>query len=164
VSNCAKGPADPRPNDRLATGRLANAPARPAHHRARQTNGDHFLKTRPVCPQPFAIAPEALTTLQRYDWPGNVRELANVLERAQVLAEAHTITPDDLPDTVRATRAILPDKPGNPLSLEAMERRLVREALEQTHGNKLAAARTLGISLRTLYRMIERYSLGEWQQ
>ena len=43
-----------------------------------------------------------MAALTRYDWPGNIRELANVLERAQILAEGDTITPDDLPDAVVA--------------------------------------------------------------
>ena len=43
-------------------------------------------------------SPEALALLVSYDWPGNVRELANVLERAQILAEGAVITADDLPD------------------------------------------------------------------
>jgi len=60
----------------------------------------HFLTTRPVGGGRCRIAPEALEALKRYDWPGNVRELANVLERAQILAENHLITPDDLPENL----------------------------------------------------------------
>ncbi|HTK73984.1 MAG TPA: sigma-54 dependent transcriptional regulator, partial [Gemmataceae bacterium] len=120
----------------------------------------HFLKTRSLGPQPFAISREALAALERYDWPGNVRELANVLERAQILAEGHTITPDDLPDPIRAPGPAATDEPTNPFNMEAMEKKLVREVLQHTRGNKLAAARTLGISPRTLYRMIERYGIS----
>jgi DNA-binding NtrC family response regulator len=121
---------------------------------------EHFLKTRPVGPAPFTIAPEAREMLERYDWPGNVRELANVLERAQILAEGHTITPDDLPDTIRVPPAAVAEA-GSPFDLAAMERKLLREALAHTGGNKLAAARALGISARTLYRMIDRYGAGD---
>jgi two-component system response regulator AtoC len=120
----------------------------------------HFLKTRPLGPQPHTISGEALAALKRYDWPGNVRELANVLERAQILAEAHTITPDDLPDPIRVPGSAAADEPDNPFNLDMVEKKLVREALQQTHGNKLAAARILGISPRTLYRMIERYDIA----
>src|SRR5262249_22167781 len=60
----------------------------------------HFLTTRQVGPRPFQVAPEALEAFARYDWPGNVRELANVLERAQILAENQTITLDDLPENL----------------------------------------------------------------
>lgn len=120
----------------------------------------HFLKTRPLGPQPHTITGEALAALKRYDWPGNVRELANVLERAQILAEAYTITPDDLPDPIRAPGVAAADEPDNPFNLDAVEKKLVREALQHTHGNKLAAARVLGVSPRTLYRMIERYGIA----
>src|SRR5438132_1193679 len=61
---------------------------------------EHFLKTRRIGPHPFRIQPEALEALRRYDWPGNVRELANVIERAQILAEGETITLDDLPENI----------------------------------------------------------------
>src|SRR5262249_40834757 len=48
---------------------------------------EHFLSSRQIGPVSTRIHPDALAALVRYDWPGNVRELANVLERAQILAE-----------------------------------------------------------------------------
>jgi DNA-binding NtrC family response regulator len=53
---------------------------------------NHFLTNRPVGPVRRQIHPDALAALVRYDWPGNVRELANVIERAQILAEGDVIT------------------------------------------------------------------------
>ena len=76
----------------------------------------------------------------RYDWPGNVRELANVIERAQILVEGDTITPDDLPETMTAATSDT-ESDESPYSLEAAERRLLHEALASTHGNKLVAAK-----------------------
>jgi DNA-binding NtrC family response regulator len=120
---------------------------------------NHFLETRQVGLRRFSIAPDALAALERYDWPGNVRELANVLERAQILAEGNSITLDDLPSAL--TRAAGPlDPAASPYDLTAMEAKLVREALDHAQGNRLAAARLLGISARTLYRMMERYKIG----
>ena len=123
---------------------------------------EHFLATRQVGPRRFGATPEALAALGRYDWPGNVRELANVLERAQILAEGDAITPDDLPEAVVSAGAA-PAAAGedSPYSLEAAERRLLHEVLKHTQGNKLAAARALGVSPRTLYRMIERHGPGD---
>lgn len=86
------------------------------------------------------LHPQALRQLQSYSWPGNVRELRNVLERALVVGEGRTITPDLLQ---------LPAVTSKPMP-EDEEARL-RWALEQTHGNREAAARLLGISVRTLY-------------
>ncbi len=122
---------------------------------------EHLLATRPLGPRRFEVTPEALQLLTRYDWPGNVRELANVLERAQILAEGDLITPDDLPDAVvrsGAEAAGLGDE--GPYNLNAAERRLMHEALRHTGGNKLAAAKELGVSARTLYRMLERHGVN----
>jgi len=122
---------------------------------------DHFLKTRQLGPQPHSVTAEALSALKRYDWPGNVRELANVLERAQILAEANSITGDDLPEPIRAPSSTAAHEPGNPFNLDVVEKKLLGEALQHTHGNKLAAARLLGISPRTLYRMLERFGIAD---
>jgi transcriptional regulator of acetoin/glycerol metabolism len=93
-----------------------------------------------------------------YHWPGNVRELANVLERAQILAEGDVITPDDLPDAMLSAPAAGPEDAG-PLNLDAQERRAIQEALRQTQGNKVHAAKLLGVSRRALYRLLERHGL-----
>jgi DNA-binding NtrC family response regulator len=121
----------------------------------------HFLATRQIGPHPFQIAPEAMDALLRYDWPGNVRELANVLERAQILAEENIITLDDLPENL--VQAVpLPATPGSdPDSLHEMERRHILAILRQVKGNKVHAARTLGISRRALYRLIAKHRITE---
>ncbi|MBN9520786.1 sigma-54-dependent Fis family transcriptional regulator [bacterium] len=123
---------------------------------------EHFLATRAVGGAPRAIDPEALAALVRYGWPGNIRELANVVERAQILAEGTTITLDDLPETVvRAAPPAGPVVPQDPDSLDAVECRHVAEVLRRAGGNKVRAAKALGVSRRTLYRMIERYGLDD---
>jgi DNA-binding NtrC family response regulator len=124
---------------------------------------EHFLKTRPIGTVPRRVDPGALEALRRYDWPGNVRELANVLERAQILAEGSVITPDDLPENlVPASGAPRPPaESDNPFDLEGVERRHVAAVLRQAGGNKVKAAKALGVSRRSLYRMIAKYGLGE---
>jgi DNA-binding NtrC family response regulator len=120
---------------------------------------EHFLTTRQVGPAPAKVEPAALEALCRYDWPGNVRELANVLERAQILAQDQLITLDDLPEAVVET-APPPVAPGaDPRQLREVERRHVLEILQQEKGNKVHAARVLGISRRALYRLIDKYHL-----
>ena len=96
----------------------------------------------------------------RYDWPGNVRELANVLERAQILAEDATITVDDLPDALflAAPAAAVEDESGH--NLHDAQRRHVLTVLREEKGNKAHAARALGISRRALYRLLEKYQSG----
>ncbi len=126
----------------------------------------HLLRTRQVGKLPFAVEPGAMRALRAYDWPGNIRELANVLERAQLLAEGHTITPDDLPETItQFGKPVLP--PGDaaaaasPDDLETIERLHVTAVLTRCGGNKVQAAKLLGISRRTLYRFIQKYGFAE---
>jgi DNA-binding NtrC family response regulator len=121
----------------------------------------HFLTTRQVGPKPFQIDADALDALCHYSWPGNVRELANVLERAQILAENYRITLDDLPENIMET-AVSNTTPGrDPRHLREVERRHVLEVLRQEKGNKVQAAKALGISRRALYRLIEKYQLTQ---
>jgi DNA-binding NtrC family response regulator len=126
---------------------------------------EHFLRTRQVGKTPFAVESPALAVLCGYDWPGNVRELANVIERAQILAEGNTITVDDLPENLvqvskPAPGAEMPPVVG-PDDLDGVERRHVADVLRKHDGNKVQAARALGVSRRTLYRLIEKYRLAE---
>jgi DNA-binding NtrC family response regulator len=120
---------------------------------------EHFLTTRPIGPARFRIQPEALETLVRYDWPGNVRELANVLERAQILAQEHQIALDDLPENIVDASPSAGASSGDPRHLCAVERQHVRAVLREEGGNKVRAAKALGISRRALYRLIEKYRL-----
>jgi DNA-binding NtrC family response regulator len=122
----------------------------------------HFLTTRQIGPQPFQVQPEALDALTRHEWPGNVRELANVLERAQILAENHLITLDDLPESIVEKALNANAVPvANPRALREVERRHIQEVLRQEKGNKVHTARVLGVSRRALYRLIEKHELGE---
>jgi len=105
------------------------------------------------------IDPDAMRALLNYDWPGNIRELANVLERAQILADDNLITLDGLPETMQVTPPPAEACSTDPLNLSELERRTVRAALEQAKGNKVHAAKALGISRRALYRFIKRYRL-----
>jgi DNA-binding NtrC family response regulator len=123
---------------------------------------EHLLSTRQFGKVPYAVGPDAMARLVSYDWPGNVRELANVLERAQILAEGNVITPDDLPDTVVGTLPVASPAaaPAAPFALEAVERAHVADVLARMKGNKLQAAKALGISRRALYRLIDKYGLA----
>lgn len=121
---------------------------------------EHFLTNRQIGPVRFQIEPDARTALERYDWPGNVRELANVLERAQILAENHKICLDDLPEAI--TEMDVPAPAGaSPDFLREVERRHVAEVLHREKGNKVHAAKALGVSRRALYRLIAKYKLDD---
>src|SRR5207344_875611 len=98
---------------------------------------DHFLTLRQIGKIKYHVLPDAMQVMLRYAWPGNIRELLNVLERAQILAEEHTITIDDLPENMIVHPVSSPDSSkrevskSNPLQLEAMERNHVLGVLEQ---------------------------------
>lgn len=121
---------------------------------------EHFLETRHVGRARFRIHPDALRMLTSYSWPGNIRELANVIERAQILAEDDVITPEDLPDNLQ--RAIGPhcaEGSAAPFDLDQIERRTVVAALHHLKGNKVNTAKALGISRRALYRLLEKHRI-----
>jgi two-component system response regulator AtoC len=125
---------------------------------------EHFLATRQVGSVRYQIEPEALEALVHYDWPGNVRGLANALERAQIMAEDHVITLDDLPDNVVDALPTDGSTTGNPEHLREVERRHVLKVMQQVKGNKVHGARVLGISRRALYRLIAKYHIENHQQ
>jgi DNA-binding NtrC family response regulator len=99
---------------------------------------------------PPRLAPEALQALLRLDWPGNVRQLENVLRGLVSGGRRSDITLDDLPVDIRrqTSRRRL-------TRLEQMELDQILLALRQSDGNKVDAARALGISRSTLYRKLE---------
>jgi len=106
------------------------------------------------------IVPETLALLQSYSWPGNVRELKNVLESVLVSTPGETIRPEDLPGMFRAgtdPKSILGMRPG--MSLEEMEKELIRITLEHTGGNRTYSASLLKIGVRTLQRKILAYGI-----
>jgi len=91
----------------------------------------------------------AMAWLTSHGWPGNVRELENVVERAATLTRGPLVTLADL--RIEFADLVGRDTPSHP-TLTELERAYVRRVLEQTGGNKPAAARILGISVRTLQR------------
>jgi DNA-binding NtrC family response regulator len=111
------------------------------------------------------LSAEANQLLASYPWPGNIRELRNVLERAFILCEAETIEVEHLPPELlsvplsRTDEASLFKLPPEGISLAAVERDLIRQALEVSGGNQVRAARLLGVSRDVLrYRMKKLHS------
>jgi len=108
------------------------------------------------------VSPLAMELMEAYDWPGNVRELENVVIRGCLLAKPEAgdaLLPSDLPLEIAGTESsaeAADDESG--LSLKAallrLKRRLTREALRATAGNKGEAARLLGISRRGFYNLL----------
>jgi two-component system response regulator AtoC len=122
------------------------------------------------------VPPDALRVLQQYAWPGNVRELENAVERALVLATGAAIDVEHVAGLGGATGAAgsagcaapgnaVGDTAAGDLSVkrqtEALERSLIRSALQRTSGNRTRAARLLDLSHRALLYKIRAYGLGE---
>jgi DNA-binding NtrC family response regulator len=110
--------------------------------------------------------PPVLALFESYRWPGNIRELENVVERAVIVKGRGTISVADLPAGIRSPRAMTPKETpvvglpedGTDLRamLEAVEARMIEEALERTNGNKNRAAELLGLNRTTLVEKLRR--------
>jgi two-component system response regulator PilR (NtrC family) len=108
----------------------------------------------------------ALRALASYDFPGNVRELENIIERAVALCSDGVITPDDLrlaPVEPVSSNGKAASAGKYPLTdyLDRVEREAILEALRQTHFNRTAAAKILGVTFRALRYRMDRLSITE---
>jgi two-component system response regulator HydG len=106
---------------------------------------------------PRTISDDAMRRLIAYDWPGNVRELENAIERAVAMGSGPIVHVGDLPSNLHyPSSERVPDK-DELLPMEELERRAILRTLRETGGDKLAAARMLGIGKTTLYRKLKQY-------
>jgi two-component system nitrogen regulation response regulator GlnG len=149
---------------------------------------NYFLKnfSKDQSAPPRSIAPAALKALEKYHWPGNVRELENIIRRALVMAKGDAILLTDLPADVSG-QAASGQVPSGPMPtgegaindvaalarqlfqwarrdpklkiIPVVERELVIQALKETEGNQVHAARLLGITRATLRKRIEKFGI-----
>jgi DNA-binding NtrC family response regulator len=121
---------------------------------------EHFLRAYAAhYRKPLAgIEPDALEELTRHPWPGNVRELKHAIERAVLMATGDKVRGADLGLAPAASEATLAQALEN-MSLEDVERALIRKALGRHGGNVSEAAKALGLSRSALYRRLEKYGL-----
>jgi DNA-binding NtrC family response regulator len=103
------------------------------------------------------ISGDAMAMLQAHDWPGNVRELENAVERAVALGSGPLLHVADLPSNLQYSAAERMPQTDEVLPLDELERRAILRALQEAGGDKLAAARLLGIGKTTLYRKLKQY-------
>jgi two-component system NtrC family response regulator len=104
------------------------------------------------------LTPQAIDALRHHDWPGNVRELRNVLERALIMCDGRFIDVEHL--RLRARKDVPKDvPPSNSTDLETLERHAVERAMREAGGNKVRAARQLGISRMQLYGRLRKFGL-----
>jgi two-component system nitrogen regulation response regulator GlnG len=131
-----------------------------------------------------SIAAAAMKALENYSWPGNVRELENVIQRSTVVAKGNVIVPGDLtpeilgkPTPTRTATEISPTNQSGGLTplvnqlfvwarqnsklklIPAVERELIIQALLETKGNQVQAAKLLGVTRATLRKRIEKFKI-----
>lgn len=123
----------------------------------------------------FTLSDDTLRTLIEYEWPGNVRELENAMERACTLSTGPIIHLNDLPTQLQTFRlanrrpvtpapAVVPEaipETANVLPLAELEKQAILDTLKKLKGDKLLAARLLGIGKTTLYRKIKEYGIPD---
>jgi two-component system response regulator HydG len=134
----------------------------------------HFLErmTR-TSGQEKVLSDEALKAMLAYDWPGNVRELENCLERSYAFTSGPTMHTTDLPREI-ASMAVPPSSNGNGngnghgngfskiVPIAELEKQTILRAIMELNGDKLQAARLLGIGKTTLYRKLKDYAAQEY--
>jgi len=126
----------------------------------RERTGDVPLLVSHFLGPDWQIEERALRAMTQYDWPGNVRQLINAVERGRILADDQTIRLRDLPpeivETVAANSSAI-NNDGDHLADVA--RAKIIEVLDRERGNKARTARVLGITRRSLYRLLEKHHI-----
>jgi two-component system response regulator HydG len=126
---------------------------------------EHFIKLANDAHETkvTGIEPDAQRFLARCPWPGNVRQLRNVIENMVVLAGEGKLSLADLPVELRGPAAAgeTPISGLTGMSLSEAEKELIRSTLKSVNGNRVHAAKILGIGERTLYRKIKEYGLQQ---
>lgn len=125
---------------------------------------EHFLRMYSAQHnrEKLGFTDEAMEYMERYGWPGNIREIENVIERATLLSKSKFISPDDLPETVKAKPSRqLTDYKSTSLkeALVEPEKNIIRQALEANHWNRQATAKALQINRTTLFKKMKLFGL-----
>jgi DNA-binding NtrC family response regulator len=111
-------------------------------------------------PEERTVSDDALKAMLAYDWPGNVRELENCLERGCALTTGPVINLGDLPTAIHSASIAREngDSSSKILPMAELEKQTILSTITQLNGDKLMAARLLGIGKTTLYRKLKEYS------
>ncbi len=119
----------------------------------------HFLKmyTRKYRKPIKHIQSGAMKKLHQYGWPGNVRELQHAIERAVIMAEGDSLTPEDFILSAQGKKTS--DFEFDTFNLDEIEKKVIEKVLKQYQGNITQAAQDLGLTRTSLYRRMEKHGL-----
>jgi DNA-binding NtrC family response regulator len=123
----------------------------------------------------YTFSDEALRLMTHYDWPGNVRELEHAIDRACALSSGPILHMNDFPTQLQDQRMHteqemaaearrqqpLSEDEGGIVTIAQMEKQAILNTIRQLKGDKLMAARLLGIGKTTLYRKLKEYDIEE---
>ena len=103
---------------------------------------------------------ELVKVMENYSWPGNVRQLFNAIDRAKILADDERLLAENIPpEILRCSREVAQRPAGGDADLETINRHHIADTFHRYQGNKARTARALGISRRTLYRLLEKHAI-----
>lgn len=105
------------------------------------------------------LSPEALKVMNEYHWPGNIRELKNAMQRAYLMSEGKMVAVDHLPTDVLTPEVVQREEDYTEMTLEDLEKKHIVRTLEHMKGNKTKTAKTLGITVKTLYNKLHSYGM-----
>ena len=117
---------------------------------------NHFLKTyqEKYNKEIDGISEDIFDVLSNYDWPGNIDELKNVIQKAVVLTQDKIISKNDLPENIIKKERTEDKGVFIPIGmpLDEIEKKMIKEVLKRTKGDREVTAKLLGVTTRTIYR------------
>ena len=148
----------------------------PLRHRLEDvpTLAKHFLQVAALDygKSDLEFSPDAMQALTEFTWPGNVRQLENVVQRIVIRSRGQSIDIDEIPQEIVANQplavpahgatnrsGVTVDDATNLSAIEVLEKKAIVEALTQSGGKVVSAARILGLGQATVYRKIKRYKI-----
>jgi len=138
------------------------APALRTHNEDIELLANKFLNESKKMEDQKSFSPGVLLALQEYSWPGNVRELQNIIERAYILSDGMIIEKDHLAESVGRSDAHFEEEESisyQEMTLDELEKRHICMTLDHLAGNKTRTAKTLGITVKTLYNKLHSYGM-----
>lgn len=121
---------------------------------------EYFLNFKKDATEHKTLTASAINRLMSYPWPGNIRELQNAMERAYILSDGRFIDESHLPDCVLQTQEEEEqEERWQEMTLELLEKKHIIRTLEHLGGNKTKTAKTLGITVKTLYNKLHSYGM-----